>query len=559
MERRSSRLFNLLTIVLLAAFLASCNERAKPPATDIVEKKEAWEERTAKNLREHLSFAMDNKGKLNDSLSVNHINIINTFYKAQSYQLAWSTRATPKYAANKMMEFVKGARLYGLYPEDYDLKHLNDIQQIIQTDTNAKNDATLWVRNDIFLTDAFISIAKDIKRGRIPFDSTTLRKDTIISDSFYIRLLEEVMVKNDVYQVLEELEPNHAGYDSLKTYLPQWLDSADFRPRTVLSYPFKDSAAFYLQLQTRLAEDAYMLNYPRLDTGQLADAIKRYQKKHDLRVTGRPNESLVKSLNNNTDKERFKKIALNMDRFKLLPDTLPTTYIWVNLPSYYLKVWDSGAVNFESRVIVGTSKNRTPVLTSDVVNFITYPQWTVPYSIIFKEMLPQIQKNVDYLNKQNLMVVDKNDSIVDPTTIDWHKLNKNRFPYLLKQRQGDDNSLGVIKFNFRNKYSVYLHDTNVRWMFSKSQRALSHGCVRVQEWQKLADFLTRNVQEKFPADTLQAWLKRQEKHVVSGFQKVPVFIRYFTCEGTKGKVRFYEDIYGEDRLLMDRYFANKIL
>ncbi len=147
------------------------------------------------------------------------------------------------------------------------------------------------------------------------------------------------------------------------------------------------------------------------------------------------------------------------------------------------------------------------------------------------------------------MVVDKNDSIIDPHTINWSQLSKKYFPYLLKQRQGDDNSLGVLKFNFANKYSVYLHDTNVRWMFSRANRALSHGCVRVKDFLKLADFLVRDDTLKHHPDTLRHWIARQEKHIVSGFHRVPIYIRYFSCEGKNGKLRIYDDIYAEDKVL----------
>ncbi|HUR10918.1 MAG TPA: L,D-transpeptidase family protein, partial [Flavitalea sp.] len=236
---------------------------------------------------------------------------------------------------------------------------------------------------------------------------------------------------------------------------------------------------------------------------------------------------------------------------------LPPTYVWVNIPSFYLQLIDSGAVALVSRIIVGNTKTRTPVLNSEISNFVTYPQWTVPYSIIFKEMLPQIQKDTTYLIRQNLIVVDNDDNIIDPDSVNWNVLSKTNFPYLLKQREGDDNSLGVLKFNFRNKYAVYLHDTNARWLFSKTNRALSHGCVRVQEWQKLAHYLVRNDTPRYHPDTLRNWIVRQEKHIVSGFPKVPIFIRYFTCEGKGGKVRFYDDIYGEDKILRQKYFTQK--
>ncbi len=557
-ERMERTVIFLSSLLVLSLSITGCRETVKPPAKDIVQEKEAWEERTAKNLKEHLLYAAENQGKLNDSLSIVNTKTIGNFYKDRNYELVWSVRGGMKYAGNGLFEFIRGSTQYGLFPEDYAFSRLEKIRTTIATNPNSESDATLWVQNDLLLTDAFVALSKHLKQGRLPYDTVTLRKDTVLSDTFYMDLLKQAIVKNEVKQLFHDLQPKHPGYDSLINYLPSFLDSARFVSYTKLKYPYKDSSAFYTQLYQRLLEDSLVPVSGTIDTAILSRTISDYQKKRGLKVTGKPNDALVKSLNF-TDLEKFKRIAINLDRFKLLPDTLPLTYIWVNLPGFYLKVWDSGSVAFESRVIVGAPKTRTPVLTSDITNFITFPQWTVPYSIIFKEMLPQIQKNVGYLDKQNLMVVDKNDSVVDPHTIEWNKLSKTNFPYLLKQRQGDDNSLGIIKFNFRNKYSVYLHDTNARWLFSKTQRALSHGCVRVQSWQKMADFLIRNNHEKIPPDSLKSWLKRQEKKVVSGFPKVPVFIRYFTCDGTDGKVKFYEDIYGDDQLLINKYFANKIL
>jgi murein L,D-transpeptidase YcbB/YkuD len=155
------------------------------------------------------------------------------------------------------------------------------------------------------------------------------------------------------------------------------------------------------------------------------------------------------------------------------------------------------------------------------------------------------------------MVVNGSDSVIDPHSIDWSKLDSKHFPYLIRQREGDDNSLGVIKFNFANKYAVYLHDTNARSLFSRSARALSHGCVRVQKWQELSQFLVRSDTTRFPTDTLNAWIERQEKHTVTGFPRVPLYIRYFTVEGKNGRLNFYSDIYGYDRIDRNKYFATR--
>jgi murein L,D-transpeptidase YcbB/YkuD len=363
--------------------------------------------------------------------------------------------------------------------------------------------------------------------------------------------------------VLTELEPKHSGYDSLKTYLKQFLASTDtIRKYTFVGFPIrdaKDSIKIFKALQRRLFEEDMVGSVTaKMDTTAFKKVLSIYQKKKKLKVTGKWDELTAKSLNN-TPWEKFKRIAINLDRYKSLPDTMPATYIWVNLPAYSMKIVDSDVVAMESRVIVGQPKTRTPLLNSQVTNFITYPQWTVPYSIIANEMLPKILESTDYLKRNNLIVVDQNDNVLNPDSIKWNRVNKKNFPYIIKQAQGDDNSLGVLKFNFANRYSVYLHDTNARWLFAKENRALSHGCVRIKDFMKLADFLVRNDTARFPSDTLRSWITRKEKHVVSGFNKVPIFIRYFTCEWKDGKIRFYDDIYGEDRVLNERYFANKNL
>jgi len=135
------------------------------------------------------------------------------------------------------------------------------------------------------------------------------------------------------------------------------------------------------------------------------------------------------------------------------------------------------------------------------------------------------------------------------------------------QASGDNNALEVMKFNFNNKYSVYLHDTNQRYLFKNSSRALSHGCVRVQEWQELAFFIARNDSVnavkrdslKYNTDSIRNWVAHKERHRIDVKNQIPLFIRYFSCEGKDGKVVFYDDIYGEDKALREKYFANKQL
>jgi murein L,D-transpeptidase YcbB/YkuD len=193
---------------------------------------------------------------------------------------------------------------------------------------------------------------------------------------------------------------------------------------------------------------------------------------------------------------------------------------------------------------------------------ITYPQWTIPASIIKKEILPGLKRNAGYLSRRGYSLIDQNGNVIDPYGINWAKY-KTGIPFKVIQGSGDDNALGIMKFNFNNPYSVYLHDTNQRYLFKNASRALSHGCVRVQDWEKLAFYIAKNDSLlagpddslKYTVDSIKNWLAQKERKRIVVKNRIPLFIRYFTCEGKDGKIIFYDDIYGEDKKLREQYFA----
>ncbi len=548
-------------IALPVLLFLACNGSSPGPKTvEIVRQPEDLNKKTNENIAVAIAFAAENGGKLNDSTVFNILPAVKSWYDRLDSPRTWSYEKQWLPVADSLLRFIRHSENYGLFPPDYHFDRLDIIHHKLKTDSSAMLDAALWARADLLLTDAFMQLVKDIKLGRLERDSITLRKDSVLTDSFYVSLLKNVQQKEELISFINELEPRHEGYIGLKNALKHFLDTMNRTNYTYLSYPYTDpvdSLEFIRNLQTRLFEGGYLpFNDGKADTATLTAAVKAYQKENNLKVDGKAGPMVVKSLNNN-DQEKFRTIAINMDRYKQLPDTMPQRYVWVNIPAFRLRVWDNDTLKLESKIIVGQPQTRTPLLTSTLTNFIIFPQWTVPYSIIFKEMLPKIRNNVTYLDKQNLMVVDKNDSIIDPHSINWFRLNKNYFPYLLKQREGDNNSLGVIKFNFRNKYSVYLHDTNARWLFSKTNRSLSHGCVRVQQWDKLSRYLVENDSLRYNPDTLAAWIKRKEKHTIYFSRKIPIFIRYITCEATDNRLVFFDDIYAEDKVARQTWFSNK--
>ncbi|MGE5106685.1 MAG: L,D-transpeptidase family protein [Sphingobacteriales bacterium] len=553
-----------ITFLLLSACFFSCKNKVVKEK-DIVEQPENMDTRKSANISDIVMFALENNGKVDDSINLSNSSLVQSYYKGKDYKAIFSQQESWLPVADSLYSFIEQSRYYGLFPSDYNYKNLKAIRQKIAGDSLSLKDAALWSKADVMFTDAFFSIASHLHIGRMGKDSTYLNPDSILTETFFYKNIEEALAKSNVRTVLDSLEPRHPAYKELRNSIISFLDSANLNIQyTWVSYPYKDSLTFIKSLVKRLQEyGAIPWAAQNVDSALLKSTIRKIQKAKGLTVDGKFGVQFVRMLNN-TDPEKFKRIAITLDRYKQLPLQMPPTYVVVNLAGYYLKLWDSDTVVFESKVVVGKPATRSPVLTSAIYNMITYPQWTIPNSIILKEILPALKKSPDYLEKKGYILMDSKNELVDPYSVNWAKYSKG-IPYKIVQGSGDDNALGVLKFNFNNKYAVYLHDTNQRYYFSRTVRSLSHGCIRVQEWQKLAyfilnrDSLAMKPPDNFDnkTDSLNAWLLRKEKHTLPIKNKLPLYIRYFTCDGRKGKVVFYDDIYGEDKVLREKYFANK--
>jgi L,D-transpeptidase YcbB len=550
----------------LILFIASCSNGPKKPADNIAQTPEELQQKSIDFIASYLDEAVDNNGKFSDSLILFQPALVKLIYGPGPGEPVWSAKKQWFPLADSLFNFITRSQLFGLFPEDYHVYQLGLIRDLFNADSlgvKERKDAAMWSQADLLLSDAFVRIVKDVRLGRLPMDSIHQRKDSLLSDSFYLRQFEVVRKTGLLDSVISSLEPLQKGYHQLKAGIPRFLDSADYRSFTYVPPPGKDLITFKTALQKRLYEGGFIsFDSVLADSMQLVTAIKKFQKSKNLSVDGVAGEGTLRVINT-SDRDRFIRIAITMDRFKLLPSLMPQKYIWVNIPGYELQLIDRDSNLFRSKIICGKPKTRTPVLTSAISELITYPQWVPPPSIVTKEILPAVKKNPGYLARKGFSLVNAKGEEVDPFTVDWTKYNKT-IPYRVVQGSGDENALGIMKFNFSNKYSVYLHDTNQRYLFGQNSRAMSHGCVRVQDWQKLAVYLIRNDRyDNDPElnapviDSMNLWLEKKEKHSIPIRNRFPVFIRYFTCEGKDGKIVFYDDVYGEDKMLREKYFAGK--
>ena len=496
------------------------------------------------------------KNIIEDSIILSTPNETSSAYQERNYEPYWINDTGLTNNGKNLIDFVINARNYGLIPEAYNVQKTSNQYNNLKIDTlweNARKNPKNWARIDILLTDAFLSISRNLDLGYIPLDS--LSKDKSYNSAKYRNGLAKTINSDNIIQILESFEPTTPSYKELKKHLPIFLSNADFSKKlTFIDYPIKSQDKFISQIIKRSKEENFLAQeVTTLDSIQLSNLIKKIQEKKSLEVDGKYGRQLIFALNN-TDHEKYLKLVINMDRLRRNRETYPNRYLWVNLPSFYLQVFENGVTKIESKVIIGKPYTRTPLITSKINQITTYPTWTIPTSIISKEILPNIKKNNAYLNRKGYSLYDATGKQVNPDSVNWSSYEKG-VPFKVVQPGGDANSLGIMKLNFPNKHSVYLHDTNQRSLFNNSFRSLSHGCVRVQNWDSLYQYIILSdkkanaddvASNNVVVDSVKTWLSAKKRRTISVTNELPIYIRYFTAASRNGKIEFYEDVYGED-------------
>jgi murein L,D-transpeptidase YcbB/YkuD len=290
----------------------------------------------------------------------------------------------------------------------------------------------------------------------------------------------------------------------------------------------------------------------------LKTAVKRFQLRHGLKPDGVIGPKTREAMNV-TAQERIRQIELNLERWRWLPRDLGSRYIIVNTADFYLQVMEHGQKKIEMKVVVGRPARQSPVFSAAMTYMVLNPYWNVPRIIAVEDILPKLEKDVDYLINQNFRVFTgwEEDAVeLDPLTINWANYNEHNFPYRLRQEPGKKNALGQIKFMFPNKFAVYLHDTPQKSLFTRFQRGFSSGCIRVENAYYLANYLLRDDPAWTPKK-LAGILEKGERRVVRVPRPIPIHLHYMTAWVDKeGNRQFRKDIYERDHKL-DQAITNR--
>jgi len=462
------------------------------------------------------------------------------FYETRLWRPAWLSMA------DKLLPILSVADQEGLplYP-----LHINAI--------NARKAATSaqgQAEAELLLTDGLLRYADAMRGQRVD--------PSEIEDDWYLEIPNFSPVSflkdhvKDLPAALANLAAPYQGYQALKKALSdlRQIAAAGDWPKVTAGPPLKPGASDprIAEVRKRLlatgelpaGSDAVSENYD--DT--LLAAVQLFQRRHGLTDDGALGPRTIRNLNVSAA-DRARQVMVNMERWRWLPQRMENDHIVVNVPAAQMEVVENGVAVMAMKVIIGDVDHPTPALRARMTSLVLNPIWRVPASIATHEFLPKLKKDPGYLIANDLELISDSFPPGSPESqgvgINWHEMTN--MPWPVRQRPGSDNSLGRIKFNTPNNDDIYLHDTPNHKAFNRNDRALSHGCVRVEKPEDLALYVLRD--KDWNRDKLEDELSKGT-HTVTLKQGLPVWLLYWTLwVDADGVLQTRDDIYERDEHL----------
>jgi L,D-transpeptidase YcbB len=314
-----------------------------------------------------------------------------------------------------------------------------------------------------------------------------------------------------------------------------------------------DSCLVNLKQHLFLTGDLPVNDKNPIFTDVLMKAVQGFQRRMGLEESGKIDKLTLVELNKTID-FRIKQMMINMERLRWVPEKMESRYLFINIPEFRLHVFENEKQVWLTNVVVGKTVSKTTIFKGNLSQIVLNPYWGIPVSIANKEILPKLKKNPHYLEDNNMEVFSGKE-VIDASSINWDKY-EDSVPFEFRQKPGFDNSLGKIKFLFPNNFNIYLHDTPAKGLFGDNKRAFSHGCIRVENPNKLAVYLLKN-QPIWNEEKINEVLLTDTETEVKVSPFVPVYIAYFTTwVDVNGQLNFRNDLYNLDSKLSKEVFGN---
>lgn len=497
---------------------------------------------------------------MNPDLSQEDQTLLKTFYKDHENMPVWLNKKNDK-DIPELIDNLNMAWSDGLQVNQGELNMIRrDLEKLSALSPADSIFPGLIARTDIRLTKAWFDYAEELQRGLIDPKLFGAGWETAHHQHNLPQILTDALRRHKIKESFDEVRPHYKQYNLLREKLALLIRERDNDGWPLPGYfntlepgDTSTSVVAVRKLLTRTGdlkksdpEQAGSDIYDR----DLQTAVVIFQQRHGLKPDGILGRNTQEQMNKTID-YRIGQIIVNLERMRWLPDQHDKETIVVNIPEFVLRTYKKSRLTGEMNVVVGERDNQTPILIDTMTYIVFNPTWNVPPSIARKEMLPMIKRDSTFLERNHYVMLRGSYvsfDTVDPKKVDWTKINKENFSFRIVQKPGGINALGKVKFLFPNSQNIYLHDTPAKHLFKEYTRDFSHGCVRLQDPERLARHL---LNKQIPKDSLQRIITGNKTVRVKLEETPVVFIVYqSTWVDDKGKLNFRDDIYRFDEKMM---------
>jgi L,D-transpeptidase YcbB len=472
-------------------------------------------------------------------------------YSGFGYKPIWTMDGKATERAQLVLNILAAAETEGLESASYLPAGLDSFDANVAARSFTPQEQAKF---DVALTVAALRYARHVSGGQFDPRKLSLYHD-VKSNSVEPEVALKVLRFTPYPQeYLQSLAPNIQEYRLLKAELGKYKNAGQtkFSSGDTVKKDARDPRIVqlreYLLSESYLKPGAALVSEADRDLmdAELVAALKEFQRTEKIKATGALDDTTVKKLNVDRSEERRNALITSMERARWMPKSLGDRHVFVNQASYEVNVVDSGQVVWNSKVIVGKPMTQTYVFHDKMETVVFNPTWGLPQSIIMNEYMPKLRRDPSYFDKIGYEVIDRDGKKVRSKSVDWKKYEKG-VPYSIVQPAGGDNALGELKFLFPNAHAIYMHDTPTRKLFKKSERAFSHGCVRVENPRDFASVLLGWERNK-----IDQILEEPDTLNQSVPGNIDVHLTYFTAwPDRSGVVRYYKDIYERDQTLLE--------
>jgi len=482
-------------------------------------------------------------------------NVLPLFYENRVYAPAWFNNDAFSNNGYVLLNYIRQVDQHGLQPNDYHLYLIEKYLGKMLSDTLMDNEDMMKL--DVLLSDAFMLLGSHLYYGKVnpEKEGANWKMQRKEPDLRFDLKLEKALAENDVANELNMLAPQYRSYWMMKNELSFFLvldDQSWPAIKSDLALKPGESNPLLPIIRQRLIKLRYQLSDSTSTTFdvEFEKQLKMFQKDWGLNTDGVIGKTTLEVLNN-MPCNLINQLKVNMERFRWLPVQVTEKHIIVNIANFELDLIEGTDTLISMRAIVGKECRKTPVFNDQMTYIVFNPSWTVPPTILREDVVPQLLRGPEYLEKNNMKLLRNDGSELAYNDIDWSKISIDNFPYLVRQNPGSGNALGRVKFMFPNADNVYIHDTPSRGYFARDDRAMSSGCVRVEKPFDLAVLLLSDNPDWLPTHIHDA-MQQDNEEAVRLKNPVDVELIYLTA-WTDGddRIQFRKDVYQIDEMVLE--------